>query len=233
MHRCSNDINYQMAQNKAYEILLKYSDGELPINPFKIASKIKNIKLMTFTEFAEQLQKKQKELSLEEIKCQFESDRGFLKKRGKKKYILAYNEEDSDYVIKWTIFHELGHYFLGHLEEDENQQYLFCDGLIYRDTQEKEANYFAKHCCSPFPIAYYVCKELEKYNFHSLYLFKYFFQMSIEVSDYCSNHFNNHSEYYNPNSYRDLLCLFKNTIDEKIEKLFEENYSKILTPYNG
>ena len=164
MQRGDCNIRYNIAQNKAYEVLLKYSDGELPINPFKIVNKIKNLKLMTFTEFATELQKKQKDLSLEEIKCQFESERGFLKKKGKKRYILVYNEYDPDYIVRWTLFHELGHYFLGHLEEDENQKYLFCNGEQYKEVQEKEANCFARHCSSPLILALYIFKFILNEN---------------------------------------------------------------------
>lgn len=118
MERFDFSTKYHTAQELAYEVLLKYSDGKLPIDPFNIIKKIRNIKLMTYAELATELQKKDPSLSIEEIKKTFESDRGFLMKKGKKKYILAYNEEDSEVVIAWTLFHELGHYFLEHLLEE-------------------------------------------------------------------------------------------------------------------
>ena len=81
MIRTNSHIQYNYAQKKAYEVLLKYSDGILPIDPFKIVKKINNIELKTYTEFAKELQKKQPNMSIEEIKCQFESDRGLLQRR--------------------------------------------------------------------------------------------------------------------------------------------------------
>lgn len=81
MERINHTTQYYLAQEKAYEVLLKYSDGSLPIDPFKIIKQIPNIKLMTYTELATELQKKQPLLSIEEIIGSFESERGFLKKK--------------------------------------------------------------------------------------------------------------------------------------------------------
>lgn len=154
MDRINSYINYGYAQEKAYEVLLQYTDGTLPIDPFQIIKKTRNITLKTFTQLAKELQKKRPTLSLEEIKLEFESEKGFLKKRDNKKYLLCYNEQQPDCIIRWTLFHELGHYFLEHLTEKKN--YLFF-GVhtenYYKDMLEKEANYFAKHCSCPFPIA--------------------------------------------------------------------------------
>ena len=50
MIRTNSHIQYNYAQKKAYEVLLKYSDGVLPIDPFKIVKKINNIELKTYTE---------------------------------------------------------------------------------------------------------------------------------------------------------------------------------------
>ena len=36
MIRTNSHIQYNYAQKKAYEVLLKYSDGVLPIDPFRI-----------------------------------------------------------------------------------------------------------------------------------------------------------------------------------------------------
>lgn len=220
MIRTNSHIQYNYAQKKAYEVLLKYSDGILPIDPFKIVKKINNIELKTYTEFAKELQKKQPNMSIEEIKCQFESDRGFLKKKGKKKYILCYNEEDSTYIIRWTIFHELGHYFLEHLKEE--YIHIFCDGEKYNEIKEKEANCFARHCSSPLHLALYMYIEINNNNLNLIDLFRYFFSMSKEVSEYCSNHFNSNWKYYLAKEDDKLITLFKNSINEKINNVYSQ-----------
>ncbi|PGH22542.1 hypothetical protein RN96_05300 [Fusobacterium polymorphum] len=220
MIRTNSYIQYNYAQKKAYEVLLKYSEGVLPIDPFKIIKKINNIELKTYTEFAKELQKKQPSMPIEEIKCQFESNRGFLKKKGKKKYILCYNEEDSTYVIRWTIFHELGHYFLEHLKEEYN--YIFCDGERYSEIKEKEANCFARHCSSPLTLALYMYIEINNNNLKLLDLFRYFFNMSKEVSEYCSKHFSTNWMYYLVKEDDELITLFKNSINEKINNVYSQ-----------
>lgn len=216
MNRINDSINYNFAQRRAYEVLVKYSDGKLPINPFNIISKIKNIKLMTYSEFAKSLQNKQAELSIEEIKCQFESDRGFLKKKGKK-YILAYNELDPPWVIKWTLFHELGHYFLDHLTE--NYSLLFCDGQRYAEIKEKEANYFAKHCSCPFPVIKKVI-DLSGYSGPTDYLMYCLFNMGSKPTQYCSEHFDNHHKFYEENNHKDIINKFEKDIVEFVNEIY-------------
>ena len=226
MIRRNSRIQYNYAQKKAYEVLLKYSDGILPIDPFKIVKKIKNIELKTYTEFAKELQKKQPNISIEEIKSQFESDKGFLKKKGKKKYILCYNEQDPIYMIRWTIFHELGHYFLEHLKEEYT--YIFCDGKKYDEIKEKEANCFARHCSSPLPIALQLYLKTAEIDLSLVELFKYYFDMSKEVSEYCSNHFYNHWRYYVANEKNELVKLFKISVETTAKNLYIKKINELL-----
>lgn len=220
MIRTNSHIQYKYAQKKAYEVLLQYSDGILPIDPFKIVKKINNIELKTYSEFAKELQKKCPSMSIEEIKCQFESDKGFLKKKGKKKYILCYNEEDTIHIIRWTIFHELGHYFLEHLKEEYT--HIFYHGEKYSEIKEKEANCFARHCSSPLPLALYMYMEIDNTKLKLSDLFQYFFDMSKEVSEYCSKHFSTNWRYYLVKEEDELITLFKNSINEKINNVYSQ-----------
>lgn len=230
MQRVDDKIRYYTAQTKANDVLLKYSEGELPINSFKIVSKIKNITLLTFSEFAKKLQNGRKDISIEEIKKTFESERGFLKKKGSK-YILAYNENDPIPMIRWTIFHELGHYFLGHLEENESQKYLFCNGKHYKFIQEREANCFARHCCSPGAIAAKLYFKTGSTGMSLKQLFKYYFDMSEEASKYCSNHFSKYSKYYIVNDENDLIKLFKKSINITARNLNMKIYIEKLNDF--
>lgn len=219
MERRNSNIQYNYAQNKAYEVLLKYSDGNLPICPFKIIKKIKNIKLKTYTEFAKELQIDRPELSIEEIKCEFESERGFLKKKGKKKYILCYNELDPPWVIRWTLFHELGHYFLGHLLE--NNSYLFCNVCTeeyYKEILEKEANCFARHCSSPLPVLSAISEITNFYDYK--YLASSLFSMGDKATDFILNHYDKYKKYYDISNYRRLIKIFENKIVEVSNSIF-------------
>lgn len=217
MYRSNSCTQYYFAQEIAYKVLLKYSDGILPIDPFRIVKKIKNIKLMTYTELATELQKKNPSLTIEEIINSFESERGFLKKKGKKKYILAYNEKDPKSVYTWTIFHELGHYFLEHLLEDGdviglNSQYI-------KNNMEKEANCFARHCSSPLPVIKEVIK-ITGFTDDIPFLFYFMFRMGDGAVKLCSEHFNKYSKYYNSEKYTELLNKFENSIQEISEDIW-------------
>lgn len=216
MERYNSSTQYHTAQQIAYEVLLKYSDGKLPIDPFSIIKKIKNIKLMTYTELATELHKKDPSLSIEEIKKTFESDRGFLKKKGKKKYILAYNEQDPPTVINWTLFHELGHYFLKHLLEKDKT--LFYSEIQAKDTLEKEANCFARHCSCPFPLVKEIV-EVTGISEDIPYLFYLLFRMGDSVTKYSSIHFEKYSDYYKRENYPKLLEKFNASLNENIDYL--------------
>lgn len=206
-----NSPRFYMAQEEAYKVLLKYSDGKLPIDPFKIIKKIKNIKLMTYTEFAIKLQEKDPSLSIKEIRESFKSDRGFLTKKGNKKYILAYNDEDPLFVIWWTLFHELGHYFLKHLVKKNKT--LYYNEVQKKSPIEKEADCFARHCSSPFPIIKIVAEETNFTNDEDLsFLFYYMYQMGNKVIKRCTEHFRKYSHYYGKEKYEGLVTKFTKSI---------------------
>lgn len=218
MERTNSNIQFYRAQEKAYEVLVKYSDGTLPINPFDIVKKIKNIKLMTYTELAIELQKKYSSLSIKEIIDNFESERGFLKKKGKKKYILAYNEKDPPFVYIWTIFHELGHYFLEHLLEDG--ELLGFDSNELKNIKEREADCFARHCSSPFPVIKEVVDTTKFYDIP--FLFSIMFNMGGGVIRRCSEHYYSYSYCYNSRKYQNLINKFNKSILQVEEYLQQQ-----------
>ena len=57
--------------------------------------------------------------------------------------------------------------------------------------------------------------EINNNNLKLLDLFRYFFNMSKEVSEYCSNHFNSNWKYYLVKDNDKLIALFKNSINRK------------------
>lgn len=67
---------------------------------------------------------------------------------------IFYNEEHTERMISFTIAHELGHYFLGHLDE-QTVEIICLDRDFQRmeektDKREVEANYFAS--CLLLPL---------------------------------------------------------------------------------
>ena len=64
--------------------------------------------------------------------------------------------------------------------------------------------------------------EINNNNLKLLDLFRYFFNMSKEVSEYCSNHFSTHWKYYIVEKNDNLITLFKNSINEKINNVYSQ-----------
>ena len=64
--------------------------------------------------------------------------------------------------------------------------------------------------------------EINNNDLKLLDLFRYFFNMSKEVSEYCSNHFSIHWKYYIVEENDNLIALFKNSINEKINNVYSQ-----------
>ena len=64
--------------------------------------------------------------------------------------------------------------------------------------------------------------EINNNDLKLLDLFRYFFNMSKEVSEYCSNHFNSNWKYYLVKEDDKLITLFKNSINEKINNVYSQ-----------
>jgi len=62
---------------------------------------------------------------------------------GMYRYYIFYNDYNSYERQRWTIFHEIGHIYLGH---------HLPDCTLTRDEQESEANFFAKYSIAPPPL---------------------------------------------------------------------------------
>jgi Zn-dependent peptidase ImmA (M78 family)/rRNA maturation endonuclease Nob1 len=90
------------------------------------------------------------------------SEDGATVLNGDNKYIIYYNENKSRPRIRFTIAHEIGHIFLGHLEEYGNPV-LESDDVeeqLYEHL-EREANCFARNLLCP---AYHTAKLLEEHG---------------------------------------------------------------------
>lgn len=137
--------DYKRAEQLAYETLIDYSDGEIPIDIKKIIKKHKNIKLMNYSKFQESFQ-----LTFDKIVSIYGSEHGFTIYDSKKdKYLIAYNNAYDMGTIRWTIAHELGHVEMGHLKRHDYNFIHYNNG---EHPMEKEANTFAKHLLAPFPL---------------------------------------------------------------------------------
>ena len=134
--------NYTNAFNTAYDALYNYSPRELPIDLERFVAKLKVIKLRTYSELCVG-----RKIEFSEAVGFLGSDLGALV-RHRNRYIIYYNDKKrSPYLDRFTIAHELGHFFLNHLEEGEMLAGEL--GAEEHDIFEKEANCFARNLLSP------------------------------------------------------------------------------------
>ncbi|MBE5825299.1 MAG: ImmA/IrrE family metallo-endopeptidase [Butyrivibrio sp.] len=63
---------------------------------------------------------------------------------GMYRYFIYFNDYEPNHRrIRFTIFHEIGHCYLGHLDDDEGKSYA---------ELESEANFFARTAIAPLPL---------------------------------------------------------------------------------
>lgn len=119
---------YKKARNASWQCILDYKINKLPIMVTDIINQSKNIRLFK------------------------NSDVNFLEKEISGKTIfhndvfeIIYRDTEPSFRCRFTIAHELGHIFLGHLMTNTPQYRTF---KIQNDT-ESQANVFARDLLSP------------------------------------------------------------------------------------
>ena len=128
---------------KARDVLKEYKITKIPVDVEKICKKL-SIKVY-FADFTKVEEKAGRRIS------------GLIQKRKENDFIILVNENDMyTYRSRFTIAHELGHYFL-HMENSENG--LITSFRMDRSPRETEANRFAAELLMPEPL---VRKEYEK-----------------------------------------------------------------------
>lgn len=142
--------NYTKALKKSIEVLKQYGIGSAPIDIFKIVNQIPNLKTCTYSEFAEK-----QNCTVDEIINLFESDLGaIVRDKCKNNYAIYYNDTKYNSALdRFTISHELGHYFLNHYKKI-TKDILDRGGFGEKEYSvlEKEANCFARNLLSPVPL---------------------------------------------------------------------------------
>ncbi len=127
--------DYFFATNKAYDLLNEFSDYSFPTPIYYIIRNFDDIKLLSYTEAA-----KKCGISYDNFYLLVSSEYGFsVKDPNSNKTLILYNDRKDETVIRFTLAHELGHYCLKHYKDS--------------DTQNKEANCFARNLLCPVPVA--------------------------------------------------------------------------------
>lgn len=146
-------INYHQAESAAQNILRKLNIGALPIRLIDIVSTYANLRIISYTDFADR-----HGLDFLEVVEFADSDSGCcFYEASRNRYIILYNDLiDNRGHIRWTIAHELGHYVLKHNEKSK-QAVVARNSLTSDeyDAYEKEANCFARNILAPPSILVY------------------------------------------------------------------------------
>lgn len=119
---------YKNARNASWQCIIDYNIKDLPVKVSRIINKANNIELVADSE----------------IHILSEKDSGLTICRNGI-FTVVYKDSEPSYRCRFTIAHELGHIFLGHLIEDKKKYRSFA----ITDETESEANVFARDLLSP------------------------------------------------------------------------------------
>lgn len=119
---------YKNARNASWQCLIDYNINELPIKVTSIIRKSDNIKL----------------LKNSDVNLLKDNDSG-MTICNNKVFTIIYKDNESSRRCRFTIAHELGHIFLGHLLINTPQYRTFA----IRDDNESAANVFARDLLAP------------------------------------------------------------------------------------
>jgi len=123
--------DYRKATNMAYRVLCRLGISELPITIFPVINRFPHLRLISYSQCCER-----HGMSWVELMGLNISDRGYICRKGKRA-VIFYNDRINPEIIRFTLAHELGHYVLGHTEDNS--------------VTDREANCFARNFLCPVP----------------------------------------------------------------------------------
>lgn len=205
--------DYQLAQSKAWEILKDYSRPALPIDLGQIISSVPNLDVITYSHLSELYG-----CGVSEVADIADSDDGTLWYRNTQDdYLIAYNDTiPNEGQKRFTIAHELGHFFLKHDEVCSQPLSIVTKrlGFISDDeyaTDEKEANYFAKRLLAPIPLIVDISRMIGAIDTFTM---ADIFNISQTVAEYVIDNMNNLKKYgFYPLDY-ELSGLYRGAVSE-------------------
>lgn len=208
--------NYEAAQNMAWQVLKEYADYQLPISLYKIIAKIPTLHTRPYSKLAWLFGCK-----VDEVDDIIGSENGgaLWSRPPKGDFILAYDDISSNWQrMRFTVAHELGHFFLGHYDFNNNPGIIVDGKLELSDHEsyvvyEQEANYFAKRLLVPTPVLMDVNSQMtvDSYSLSSI------FQVSLECSNYIIKGVNNllrYGNYYQQDL--ELSLRYRNAVNEAV-----------------
>ncbi|WP_422122895.1 ImmA/IrrE family metallo-endopeptidase [Planococcus sp. X10-3] len=149
---------YRLATQKAHEFIKENSINSLPVDPFVLAD-LMDVSLKTYTE-----------VSIEKNQTLEETIKGFGSRDGIAALSdgvpgIFYNDTEIPSRVRFTIIHELGHIYLGHLDDFEETSFTRKNLSNEKyEVLERETNCFARNVLAPLPVV----DSLEQINPKSL-----------------------------------------------------------------
>lgn len=157
MTKIPNYPRYQRATSFSLNALVKSRIYEFPIDIKKVCKSF-GIKLKKYSTLA-----KKNNLTIDQISEAYKTKLGYIFRNEKGKYFIAYNDSLPEGLIRFTLAHEFGHFFLNHLEDFEETELRYNALVPYSNEHlslEREANCFARNFLSPAPIAFLIREEV-------------------------------------------------------------------------
>lgn len=160
--------NYVAILTTVFQVLDHYQIRKIPIDLFSIVDQIPNLNIHRYSSVAEA-----NGVTLKEVCDTFRSDYGlYVRDRQKNRHSIYYNDiTKNEGLLRFTIAHELGHFFLLHADAED---------MAY-EKKEYEANLFARNILAPIPLVKRLIKN-EKVNTENIKCISLSFQISYEAA---------------------------------------------------
>ena len=159
---------FEFAIERAYQVLVDICADKLPISIEIIEKRFLNLEIHAYTKYKEQfvipaqldfdkrnaIIDKENEAEPDPSKWRDHLEALVLRVRGEKEYLIIYDDRvRNEQRKRWSIGHELGHVFCGHLEEFE-LTCLLRSGLSKEEygVLETEAHWFVSELLAPSPV---------------------------------------------------------------------------------
>lgn len=148
--------DYDRAATAAAEILIKYDVRKAPVDVKRIFKDAPNAFLFTFTEMSSRIG-----IDRADLVTTFEAESrdavsSVIVRNGEKRYIVAYNNRLSDFLVQRALARELGHIALGH------------DGTRPEAVRNAEALAFARHFICPRALVHSIMEKGHRVTFEML-----------------------------------------------------------------
>ena len=153
---------YKFATQMALTTFTYFNVLNFPVD-IKTLIKSEGIKLKKYSTVAKKVG-----ITVEEVCKEYQTDLAYIFRDNTGKYAIAYNDTKPEYMIRFSLAHELGHYVLLHLEDfDETVLRYRGSNLTEKkySVLEREANCFARNLISPAPIADLIPQEVYREYF--------------------------------------------------------------------